>query len=146
MRAQKGFTLIEVMITVAIVAILAAIALPSYTAYVTRSRVAEAVSGLSAMSVRMEQYFQDNRTYVGACAAGTVAPLPADTPQFAFSCPALATGTFTVTATGQGSMSDFTYTLSQNSARATTELPSAWAGAASTPVACWVIKADGACN
>jgi type IV pilus assembly protein PilE len=141
MRANKGFTLIEVMIVVAIIAILAAVAIPSYSTYVTRGRVTEAVSGLSAMSVRLEQYFQDNRTYVGACVAGTVAPLPA-TDHFSFACSNLAATTYTVTATGQGSMAGFTYTLSEGGARATTAVPSGWTSSAS----CWVIKADGACN
>ena len=77
MRSATGFTLIEVMITVAIIAILAAVAIPSYTDYITRSKIQEATSSLLAMRTKMEQYFQDQRTYVGACAANTVAPLPA---------------------------------------------------------------------
>ena len=120
MRANKGFTLIEVMIVVAIIAILAAVAIPSYSGYVTRGRITEAVNGLAGMSVRLEQYFQDNRTYVGACVDGTVAPLPtaAGTPHFSFACSNLGASTYTVTATGQGSMAGFTYTLSQGSASA----------------------------
>ena len=76
MRRHQGFTLIELMIAVAIVAILSAIAIPSYTEYVQRSRIIEATSTLSSMRVKMEQYFQDNRSYVNACTAGTVAPTP----------------------------------------------------------------------
>ena len=63
MRSNSGFTLIEVMITVAIVAILAAIAVPSYNEYVQRARITEATSNLSDMRNKMEQYFQDNRTW-----------------------------------------------------------------------------------
>ncbi len=59
----SGFTLIEMMITVAIVAILASVALPSYSEYVLRSKTEEATSGLAELRVRMEQYFQDNRKY-----------------------------------------------------------------------------------
>ena len=63
MRSNSGFTLIEVMITVAIVAILGAIAVPSYNEYVQRARITEATSALSDMRNKMEQYFQDNRTW-----------------------------------------------------------------------------------
>jgi hypothetical protein len=42
------------------------------------------------MRVKMEQFFQDNRTYVGACAGGTVAPKPDDSTNFAYTCPTLA--------------------------------------------------------
>jgi type IV pilus assembly protein PilE len=137
-RPEHGFTLIEVMIVVAIVAILASIAMPSYTAYVQRSRITEAVSGLAGMNVAMERFFQDNRTYVGACAAGTVAPLPT-AKSFAFSC-TLADATFTVTATGTGNMVGFTYTLNETNTRGTTA--TAWGG---TPTSCWVLKSDGSC-
>src|SRR5262252_747950 len=64
-----GFTLIEVMITVAVIAILAAVALPSYLDYVTRGNLVEARSNLSDMRTRLEQYFLDNRAYPGACIA-----------------------------------------------------------------------------
>ena len=144
MRQLRGFTLIELMITVAIIGILAAIALPSYSAYVTRGKITEAVAGLSEMKVKMEQYFQDNRSYVGACVAATVAPLPSGdrAKYFDFSC-ALAAATFTVTATGKGGMTGFVYTIDQANARATTSLPSDWTG--TTPVSCWVLKKDGSC-
>ncbi len=59
----RGFTLIELMITVAIVAILAAIALPSYRDYILRGQVVDATNGLAGMRADMERFFQDNRTY-----------------------------------------------------------------------------------
>jgi type IV pilus assembly protein PilE len=138
----RGFTLIEVMITVAIVAILASIAMPSYTAYIQRSRITEAVAGLSEMKVKMEQYFQDSRTYVGACADGTVAPLPSGdrAKYFSFSCPTLTAGAFTATATGTGNMLNFVYTINEANVRATTGTD--W-GVTST--SCWVLKKDGSC-
>lgn len=139
---QAGFTLLEVMITVAIIGILVAIALPAYSDYVKRGRITEAVSGLSDMRIKMEQFFQDNRTYVGACVTGTVAPLPAVTPQFTFTCPVLTATAYTVTATGTGSMASFVYTIDQANVRTTTGLPTGWSGLNN---ACWVLKKDGSC-
>jgi len=56
-KTHRGFTLIELMIVVAIIAILSAIAIPAYTAYVARSKLTEAFSGLSSMSVAAQQYY-----------------------------------------------------------------------------------------
>ena len=67
-RAGGGFTLIELMVVCAIVAILAAIAIPAYSDYIKRSHIIEATSRLSDLRVRLEQFFLDNRTYTGACA------------------------------------------------------------------------------
>jgi type IV pilus assembly protein PilE len=143
MRGQKGFTLIELMIVVAIVGILVTIALPSYTGYVQRSRISEAVSGLAGMPVNMERYFQDNRTYVGACVAGTVAPKPTNTATFTFACPVLTATAFSVTATGVGSMASFVYSIDQNNVRTTDGLPAGWT--VPNPNTCWALRADGSC-
>lgn len=67
---QFGFTLIEVMITVAIIGILAAIAYPSYTEYVLRGNRSEGLALLSEAAARQERYFAQNYTY-----ANTVAEL-----------------------------------------------------------------------
>jgi type IV pilus assembly protein PilE len=66
-----GFTLIEVMITVAIVGILAAVALPAYNDYLRRSELPEAFSHLSSYRIALEQYYQDNRHYgLNTCTEG----------------------------------------------------------------------------
>jgi len=59
----KGFTLIELMITVAIMGILASVAYPSYTSYLTRSNRAEALRELVRVANLQEQFYVDNRTY-----------------------------------------------------------------------------------
>ncbi len=71
--SEIGFTLIEVMIAVVIVAIVSSIAIPNYTAYVMRGNITEATSRLATKQVQMEQFFQDNRTYVAGagCTADT---------------------------------------------------------------------------
>lgn len=148
MRRISGFTLIELMIAVVVVAILTAIALPSYQEYVTRGKIAEATANLADMRVKLEQFFQDNRTYVGACVAGTTAPLPTGTRYFTFTCPTRTATTFTITATGiaGAGMGGFVYTVDQANAQATTitggsaAATNGWTGAA-----CWVIRKGGAC-
>ncbi|MDQ6680072.1 MAG: prepilin-type N-terminal cleavage/methylation domain-containing protein [Pseudomonadota bacterium] len=147
MRHSRGFTLIELMITVAIVAILAAIAVPSYSDYIRRGRLTEGLSALAAQRVKMEQFFQDNRTYVGACQPNTVAPNPA-TPNFNYVClPTPAAGAvpsqYLITATGIGPMTNFAYTMDQDNNRLTTSLPPGWI--VPNPQCGWVTKKDGSC-
>lgn len=55
-KAQKGFTLIELMIVIAIVGILAAIALPAYQDYIVRAKIAEAVAGMSEAKTSVTEY------------------------------------------------------------------------------------------
>lgn len=135
MRRQSGFTLIELMIVVVVIAVLSAIAIPAYSEYVMRSRITEAVSGLSEMRVRLEQFFQDNRTYASGCAT-----LPSAS-YFSFACSNLSATTYTVTATGSGAMSGFVYTVNQSNTRQTTGVPSGW----TSSTTCWVTRKNGAC-
>lgn len=140
-RLARGFTLIEVMIVVVIVAILASVAYPAYTDYITRGRIPEATSALSAWQIRMEQYFQDNRSYQSAANVCGVAN-PASTTNFAFSCATASATTFTLTATGQAAMSGFAFTINQDGTRQSTALPDGWG---TEPINCWVTKKGGAC-
>ncbi|WP_175253028.1 type IV pilin protein [Pseudomonas sp. BMW13] len=62
--AQKGFTLLEVMIVVVVIGILAAIAYPSYTEYVQRANRSEGQAFLADASARQERYFAQNNVYI----------------------------------------------------------------------------------
>jgi type IV pilus assembly protein PilE len=142
MVRQRGFTLIELMITVAIIAILAAIAIPSYRDYVVRGALPEAFSTLSGHRVKMEQFFQDNRTYEDACEAGTVATTPAATERFTYDCES-DTNTYTITATGNDASpaAGFVFTIDQSNVRDTTGVADGWTDADG----CWVMRKDGSC-
>jgi len=111
MHHEKGFTLIELMVTVTVIAILAAIALPSYNDYVTRSKFAEATGNLADLRVKMEQYYADNRRYSTNAAGGTCGipggnvPTAADARYFTYACAStnpngLGDQQFVLTATG----------------------------------------------
>lgn len=137
-RHVRGFTLIEVMITVVIISILAAVALPAYTDYVTRGKIPEATNGLASMRIQLEQYYQDNRAYSKGGDCGVAVPTAKD---FSFACETDGQS-YTITATGTGGMSDFKYTIDESGARQTADLPEKWG---TTPKACWVTSKGGSC-
>lgn len=78
MKNIRGFTLIELMITVAIVAILASLAYPSYTQYIVRSNRSSAVSFAMNLSSRQEQYNLDARSYTNQLSLLGAATIPAE--------------------------------------------------------------------
>jgi type IV pilus assembly protein PilE len=143
MKQQRGFTIIELMIAVAIIAILAAVALPAYNDYTQRAKLTEAFTALSDFRVRMEQFYQDNRLYTGAGLDGCGVTGP-NSKYFSFGC-APAAQTYTITATGLANegLTNFVYTLNENNVRATTTLGAGWNGAPNA--ACWVRRRDGSC-
>jgi type IV pilus assembly protein PilE len=140
MKGQQGFTLLEVMIVVVIVAILASIAVPAYSDYVIRGQIAQAYATLGAQRVRMEQFYQDMRTYNGACTNGTVAPEMADTDLFNYSC-VINDQSYTLVADGLAGVTGFQFTVDQNNNRATPAAPAGW----TTSANCWIRKKDGSC-
>jgi prepilin-type N-terminal cleavage/methylation domain-containing protein len=143
---QAGFTLIELMITVAIVAILAAVAMPAYTDYVIRGRLVEGTNALSALRAQMEQYYQDNRTYkdVGTFQSPCNGnKLPAFK-YFNVTCTDLDKTTYTLVASGTGMTAGATYTVNQQNTMITTGLPSAW-GAAPSKNQCWIMRRGETC-
>jgi type IV pilus assembly protein PilE len=91
----NGFTLVELMIVIAIIGILAAVAYPAYTSAVKKANRADGIDSLLSLASRMEEYYMNNDTYVGATVN--------------------ATGTGTV---GSNKTSDDLYTMSITSATA----------------------------
>lgn len=168
---QQGFTLIELMIVVAIVAILAAIALPSYQQYVIRGQAASATAMLASFGTAMQQYYQDNRSYVisgGAAVNGSncgnggpggtgiaIVPSAPAGLNFTFACAAVAATaavptTFSATATGNANTPEagLTFSLDQNGTRQTTAggtpgWPTSTTAATANP--CWVNNKSGTC-
>mgnify|MGYP003473231581 FL=1 len=141
---QKGFTLLELMIAVVVVAILSAVAVPAYSSYVTKGKIPEATATLAALRVQMEQYFQDNRTYVG----GPCSPAAGTTQYFDFSCTVAGTATvFTISAAGKGDkgMGGFTYTIDQSNTKTSTITTPAGTTWQATQPNCWIIQEGGAC-
>ncbi|MCK5668161.1 MAG: type IV pilin protein [Gammaproteobacteria bacterium] len=134
-QKTSGFTLMELMVTVAIVGILAAVALPRYRSSVLRSARSEGKSALLEAATRQEQYYLDNKTYTAVMTDLGLSASPYITEGGNYSVSAAAsTGktiatSYTLTAAPQGGQADDTHcgslTLNSNGVK----------GAASTD--CW---------
>lgn len=135
-RAAQGFTLIEIMITLAIVGVLSAVALPAYRDYVTRARLTEAFSALSAVQPAAEQLWSNTRSFA---TVSTV--LPPATATFTYTASDATASAYTVTATGAAQALGFVFTINQAGTRATTGVPTGWTANS----ACWVDKRGGTC-
>lgn len=130
MKGNRGFSLIELMVVLVVLGILASIAVPALREYLMRGKIAEATASLSEGRIRLEQYFQDNKTYING-------PCPGNTSSFNFACN-LALPTYTITATGAGTAAGFVYTINESNTRGST---TPWGNNAN----CWVSRRGGVC-
>jgi type IV pilus assembly protein PilA len=83
MKGSKGFTLIELMIVVAIIGILAAIAIPNFMTYQAKAKQSEAKVGLGGIFTTATSYFAENNTFTVA-QASTLGYAPAGSPRYSF--------------------------------------------------------------
>ncbi len=141
LQRQKGFSLMELLIALVIVAVLASVAVPSYNSYMAKGKLAQAVTQLNESALRMEQYFLDNRTYSGA--GGGCGGVLANGDNFAVTCATSNGGLgYTLTAqnvvnVGLGAAAAYTFTLDHQGNQATTS----FAGQAAA-ANCWWKQAN----
>jgi type IV pilus assembly protein PilE len=130
---QTGYTLIEALGTLLVMALLASLAINSYASYAKRARAADALEQLDLYHTRMEKGFLDNGNYgVGSCAV----PLPTSVQQFSFSCTIAADAqSYTAKATGSAGMVGFIFQIDERSLRTTQAFPDA-----TVPANCWMVQ------
>lgn len=140
----RGFTLIELMVTVAIIGILMAVAIPAYGNYVLRARATEAFTALGGFQPAAEQFWANNRKFTGI---GLTTLKPANTVNFTYAVSGDTDSAYVLTATGVGKMAGLVYTIDQSGTKKTTVTAGSTAFAGWTGNdTCWVDRKGGACT
>lgn len=118
MRKQLGFSLVELMIVIVIIGILAAIAMPSYQNYLIKANRSQAKIGLMDIAARLENYYTQNNTYVGATLSNIGGQTASSDGNYTFSLPAPSATAYTIQAIPQNAQTSDTLcgTLSLNQA------------------------------
>ena len=151
-RIARGFTLIEVMIVVAIVTILAAVAIPSYRDYILRGQLVDGTTLLASVRADMERYYQDNRRYTAVSAAivppcASVDPITRTQGKFVVTC-TTTNGPpqgFVLTATAMsGAAVGYSYSVDARDNRRT-ESTGSTSWPMPVPNTCWAVKRGQAC-
>ncbi|MDZ4153968.1 type IV pilin protein [Methylicorpusculum sp.] len=139
---QTGFSLVELMIVIGIIGIIASVAMPAYQDYLAKGKITEATSGLSDLRVKLEQYYQDNRSYDGyvdgSCNLISNGSPAINADNFTYACVSDA-DSYTITATGVATkgMTGYSYDINERNQRNST-VPGGSG-------ACWITKKDGSC-
>jgi type IV pilus assembly protein PilE len=144
MKDAKGFTLIELMIVVAVIAILSTFAIPAYNDYVIRGKLVDATTQLSDGRIKMEQFYQDYNAYNTSTGGTPPCDSIPKTKYFTYNC-TYTVATYVITAAsnagqGLGAAGDYTYTINESNAKATTK----FAGQAMAAT-CWLMKKGDSC-
>lgn len=137
---QAGFSLVELMVALAIAAFIAAFAVPSYRDHALRGQLPEMSSALQLGALRLEQYYQDFRSYRNGDLCGITLP---DSDRFVLRCTSPDDGqSFLLTARGSGALTDFAYTIDHLGQTRTIALPPTWGPALRD---CWILKRGATC-
>lgn len=135
----RGFPLIEAMVIFAVIGSVAAIGALNYWRHAMRATLIEAGTALADYRTRMENFYQDNRTYAKGEACGST--VPTNVENFSVQCAIVAGGQrFTATATGAGSAAGVVYMIDQANVRSTLAIPAHWGHLPADALNSWVTQ------
>lgn len=115
-KKNSGFTLVELMITIAIVGILSAVALPAYDNYVVQSKIPESFKVMTEFALKMEQSYQDNNNYGGVNCS--IASPTSDNYTYACTTNSVGQG-FTIESTGVNKLAGYSFSLTEAEVKTT---------------------------
>lgn len=108
-KAQAGFTLIELMIVVAIIGILAAVAIPAYQNYIKKAKFTNVISSTNAVKLAMADCIQNNSTITGTCDTAALLKVTLPAADANIASLTITAGTGVITGTGTAAAGGYTY-------------------------------------